>query len=168
VVNLLTNARYAVEQKHRRGVRFAPRISVSSRDLGAQVELRVRDNGVGVPAAIRERVFVPFFTTKPTGEGTGLGLSITHDIIVRGHAGQIRVESEEGEFTEFVVLLPKRQRKSGLAPAAGLAQPQPPTTQPSSTQLTGTQPSSTQLAGPALPVAELGAQNETSRMPRRI
>jgi two-component system, NtrC family, sensor kinase len=70
------------------------------------VEIRVRDNGPGMPAQVRERVFEPFFTTKPASEGTGLGLSLSHDIISRGHGGTLRVESEEGAGTEFLIILP--------------------------------------------------------------
>jgi signal transduction histidine kinase len=109
VVNLVSNARYSVERKHRRGVAFVPTVVVSSRSLGSSVEIRVRDNGLGIPAVERERIFLPFFTTKPSGEGTGLGLSISHDIVVRGHQGNLQVESVEGEFAEFRVVLPRRQ-----------------------------------------------------------
>jgi signal transduction histidine kinase len=73
----------------------------------AKIEIRIRDNGNGIPQDIREKIFNPFFTTKPTGQGTGLGLSISHDIIVQEHRGEIRVETEEGKFAEFVVRLPK-------------------------------------------------------------
>jgi signal transduction histidine kinase len=109
VVNLVSNARYSVERKHRRGGAFVPKVVVSSRSLGSSVEIRVRDNGLGIPAAERERIFLPFFTTKPSGEGTGLGLSISHDIVVRGHQGKLQVESVEGEYAEFRVVLPRRQ-----------------------------------------------------------
>jgi len=73
----------------------------------SKIEIRLRDNGNGIPQDIREKIFNPFFTTKPTGQGTGLGLSISHDIIVQQHRGEIKVETEEGKFTEFVVRLPK-------------------------------------------------------------
>lgn len=109
VVNLIANARYSIEQKHRQGRSFSPTIYVSSRDRGTSAEIRVRDNGLGVSAAVQERIFLPFFTTKPSGEGTGLGLSISHDIVVRGHKGQINIESMEGEFAEFIIVLPKRR-----------------------------------------------------------
>jgi signal transduction histidine kinase len=72
-----------------------------------KIEIRIRDNGNGIPKDIREKIFNPFFTTKPTGQGTGLGLSISYDIIVQQHRGEIAVETEEGKFTEFVVKLPK-------------------------------------------------------------
>ena len=78
-----------------------------TKNLGDTVEIRIRDNGNGIPADIREKIFNPFFTTKPTGQGTGLGLSISYDIIVQEHRGEIKVETEEGKFTEFVIRLPK-------------------------------------------------------------
>ena len=79
-----------------------------TRDLGDEVEIRARDNGVGIPPEIRDKLFQPFFTTKPTGEGTGLGLSISYDIVTQQHGGTIEVESQVGEFTEFTVRLPRR------------------------------------------------------------
>ncbi|MEK7727508.1 MAG: ATP-binding protein [candidate division KSB1 bacterium] len=85
---------------------FTPTLSVSTKNLGGQFEIRIRDNGNGIPAEVREKIFNPFFTTKPTGQGTGLGLSISYDIIVQQHRGEIKVETEEGKFTEFVVRLP--------------------------------------------------------------
>ena len=80
---------------------------MSTRNLGKAVEIKVRDNGTGIPPEIRDQLFQPFFTTKPTGEGTGLGLSITYDIVTKAHGGSIAVESEVDEFTEFVVPLPR-------------------------------------------------------------
>ena len=71
------------------------------------MEIRIRDNGTGIPPDVREKMFNPFFTTKPAGEGTGLGLSISHDIIVKQHAGSIEVETQPGEFTEFKIILPR-------------------------------------------------------------
>ena len=88
-------------------MRFEPVLRAATRNLGEAVEIRIRDNGTGIPPEVREKMFNPFFTTKPTGEGTGLGLSITHDIIVKQHGGWIRVETEPGSFTEFVVTLPR-------------------------------------------------------------
>jgi len=84
-----------------------PLLSVCTRNLGKKVEIRIRDNGKGIPLAIRDKLFTPFFTTKPTGKGTGLGLSISYDIIVQQHGGQLFFESEEGQFAEFIILLPK-------------------------------------------------------------
>jgi signal transduction histidine kinase len=110
-LNLIQNACYAVlERRQRAGPDFVPKVSVQTRAADGAAEVRVRDNGTGIPAAVRERLFTPFFTTKPAGEGTGLGLSISYDIVVRLHGGSIRVESEEGRFTEFIVTLPARER----------------------------------------------------------
>ena len=78
-----------------------------TRDLDDAIEIRVRDNGIGIPAAIRDKLFQPFFTTKPTGEGTGLGLSISYDIVTQEHGGTITVDRQIGEFTEFTVRLPR-------------------------------------------------------------
>jgi two-component system NtrC family sensor kinase len=80
---------------------------VSTRDLGDVVEVRIRDNGVGIPPEIKDKLFQPFFTTKPTGEGTGLGLSISYDIVTQQHGGTIEVDSRIGEFTELTVRLPR-------------------------------------------------------------
>jgi signal transduction histidine kinase len=81
---------------------------VATRDLDDAVEIRVRDNGVGISSEHRDKLFQPFFTTKPTGEGTGLGLSISYDIVTQEHGGTIAVDSEPGEFTEFTITLPRR------------------------------------------------------------
>src|SRR5207245_7697843 len=89
---------------------YQPMLKVTTRDLGDQVEIRVRDNGIGMPPEVRAKLFTPFFTTKPTGEGTGLGLSITYDIVVQQHGGTITVDSREGEFTEFTVRLPRSRQ----------------------------------------------------------
>lgn len=109
VLNLAQNACYAAHEKAKSaGPGFTPRVVVRTRNLGGGVELRVWDNGNGVPAAVREKLFTPFFTTKPAGAGTGLGLSISYDIVVRLHKGELRVESEEGRYAEFIVTLPAR------------------------------------------------------------
>jgi two-component system, NtrC family, sensor kinase len=79
----------------------------STRSLGDSVEIRVRDNGTGIPPEVKDKIFNPFFTTKPAGEGTGLGLSISHDVIVKQHAGSIEVDTQPGEFTEFRIILPR-------------------------------------------------------------
>ena len=89
---------------------FNPTLRVSTRDLGDVVEVRIRDNGVGITPEIKDKLFQPFFTTKPTGEGTGLGLSISYDIVTQQHGGAIAVDSEEGVFTEFTVRLPRGGR----------------------------------------------------------
>ncbi len=108
-INVLHNAYYAIRQKKQRlGARYTPQLQVRTHDRGDRVEVRIRDNGPGMPAAVAAQIFNPFFTTKPPGEGTGLGLSLSHDIVVGSHQGEIRVESEEGEFTEFVITLPRR------------------------------------------------------------
>jgi signal transduction histidine kinase len=86
---------------------FRPVLTVATHEEGDAVEVRVRDNGTGIPAAIRDKLFQPFFTTKPTGEGTGLGLSISYDIVTQQHGGTIAVKSEEGAFTEFTIRLPR-------------------------------------------------------------
>ncbi|SMB99772.1 histidine kinase [Hymenobacter roseosalivarius DSM 11622] len=106
-LNLLTNAFYAVAEKSRQAPPgYSPQICVQTRRVGNTVRVRVRDNGNGIPAAVREKIYQPFFTTKPTGEGTGLGLSLSYDIITKGHGGTLSVESEEGEYTEFTISLP--------------------------------------------------------------
>ena len=86
---------------------YEPTLMASTRSLGDRVEIRVRDNGTGIPPEVKEKIFNPFFTTKPAGEGTGLGLSISHDIIVKQHGGSIEVETEPGEYTEFRIILPR-------------------------------------------------------------
>jgi predicted ATPase/signal transduction histidine kinase/tRNA A-37 threonylcarbamoyl transferase component Bud32 len=107
-INVINNACYAaVEKKKEVGEEFSPTLSVRTKDLGGQVEIRIRDNGKGIPQEVLDKIFNPFFTTKPTGEGTGLGLSISHDIIVQEHQGEIRVETEAGNYTDFIITLPK-------------------------------------------------------------
>jgi len=110
-LNLFGNGFYAAYKKSRAAANgYRPTLRVSTRELDDTVEVRVRDNGTGIPAAIRDKLFQPFFTTKPTGEGTGLGLSISYDIVTQQHGGTIEVASEEGEFTEFTVRLPRRRQ----------------------------------------------------------
>jgi len=84
-----------------------PEVRATTKNLGDGVEIRIRDNGTGIPENLAEKIFNPFFTTKPAGEGTGLGLSISHDIIVKQHGGTISVATREGEFTEFTIVLPR-------------------------------------------------------------
>jgi signal transduction histidine kinase len=106
VLNLVDNACYAASDKALQpGSKEEARVKVTTRWTGKDVEIRVRDNGKGIPAAMREKLFLPFFTTKPTGEGTGLGLSISHEIIA-SLGGKLSVESEEGQYAEFIVVLP--------------------------------------------------------------
>ncbi len=109
LLNLFSNGFYAATSRARNDgeADFNPTLKVTTRAVGDAVEIRVRDNGTGIPADIRDKLFQPFFTTKPTGEGTGLGLSITYDIVTKAHVGTITVDSEVGEFTEFVVTLPR-------------------------------------------------------------
>jgi two-component system, NtrC family, sensor kinase len=108
-LNLFGNGFYAATRRARGNgeAGYRPTLQVSTRDLGEAVEVRVSDNGTGIPPEIRDRLFQPFFTTKPTGEGTGLGLSISWDIVTQQHGGSIEVDSQPGEFTEFTVRLPR-------------------------------------------------------------
>ena len=107
LLNLLNNAFYAVRQRQQTGeVGYEPLVSVRTKQAGQQVEIRVSDNGPGMPESVQAKLFQPFFTTKPTGEGTGLGLSLSHDIITQGHCGSLTVESREGQGTTFSVALP--------------------------------------------------------------
>ena len=110
LLNLFGNGFYAATKRQRDGAAsdFRPVLKVTARDLGEAVEIRVRDNGTGIPPEIRDKLFQPFFTTKPTGEGTGLGLSISWDIVTQQHGGTIAVDSVPGEFTEFTIRLPRR------------------------------------------------------------
>src|SRR5260370_34814782 len=96
---------------------FEPMLSATTKNLGDKVEIRIRDNGTGIPEEIKEKIFNPFFTTKPTGEGTGLGLSMSYDIVVKQHAGSIDVETQPELFTEFKIVLPRRSAKLTVAPA---------------------------------------------------
>src|SRR5207248_4053580 len=111
-LNLFGNGFYAATKRARENgdASFRPTLTVATRDLGKAVEVRVRDNGTGIPREIRDKLFQPFFTPKPTGEGTGLGLSISYDIVTQQHGGNIEVESEVGEFTEFIVRFPRTYR----------------------------------------------------------
>jgi two-component system NtrC family sensor kinase len=109
-LNLFGNGFYAADKRRSEvAAGFHPMLKVTTRDLGNEVEIRVRDNGTGIAPEFRDKLFQPFFTTKPTGEGTGLGLSISWDIVTQQHRGTIDVESRLGEFTEFVVRLPRRR-----------------------------------------------------------
>ena len=112
-LNLFGNGFYAATRRARNDAGFVPTLRVTTRDAGEMVEIRVRDNGTGIPIEIRDKLFQPFFTTKPTGEGTGLGLSITYDIVTKQHGGTITVDSEVDAFTEFVVTLPRQMFTDG-------------------------------------------------------
>jgi two-component system, NtrC family, sensor kinase len=109
LLNLISNGFYAATRRKVEAgdETFEPVLSAATRNLGKTVEIRIRDNGTGIPPEVKERIFNPFFTTKPTGEGTGLGLSMTHDIVVKQHGGGIDVETEPGVFTEFIITLPR-------------------------------------------------------------
>lgn len=108
LINLVDNACYAVNSKKLKvGEVFLPLISVKTKNLGEKIEIRIADNGIGIESSLKDKIFEPFFTTKPTGEGTGLGLSLSHDIIVGQHQGNIQVETQFREGTEFVIFLPK-------------------------------------------------------------
>jgi two-component system NtrC family sensor kinase len=109
LLNLISNGFYAATRRKAEtgDETFEPVLSAVTRNLGKTVEIRIRDNGTGIAIEVREKIFNPFFTTKPTGEGTGLGLSMAHDIIVKQHGGRIDVETEPGAFTEFIITLPR-------------------------------------------------------------
>jgi two-component system NtrC family sensor kinase len=107
MLNLFNNAFYAVNQKAKTtGMDYKPEVSVTTSTENGRVIIKVKDNGIGIPDAIKEKIMQPFFTTKPTGEGTGLGLSLSYDMVVKGHGGSINIDTKEGEYTEFTVLLP--------------------------------------------------------------
>ena len=112
-LNLISNGFYAASKRRAENgeTDFEPMLSAATKNLGSQVEIRIRDNGVGIPPEVKEKIFNPFFTTKPSGEGTGLGLSISHDIIVKQHGGSIDVETEPGVFTEFKIVLPRTNQR---------------------------------------------------------
>jgi signal transduction histidine kinase len=110
-LNIAHNACYAAhEWRKSAGAAFAPRIRVTTRDRGDCVEVRIHDNGGGIPEHVRDKIFNPFFTTKPTGAGTGLGLSISYDIVVQSHGGCLRVETEQGSHSDFIIEIPKDRR----------------------------------------------------------
>lgn len=107
LLNLFNNAFYAVGHKQKTApADYQPTVTVSTVQVSGHIEIRVSDNGGGIPETIREKIFQPFFTTKPTGEGTGLGLSLSYDMVTKGHGGTLEVESEQGKGMEFVVKLP--------------------------------------------------------------
>ncbi len=111
LLNLFSNGFYATRKRQDNAAEagFEPTLQVTTCDLDDAVEIRVRDNGIGIPADIRDKLFQPFFTTKPTGEGTGLGLSISYDIVTKQHGGSISVDSKVGEFSEFAIRLPRHR-----------------------------------------------------------
>ena len=109
LLNLISNGFYAATKRQGQedGNGFEPTITAATKGLGDTVEIKIRDNGIGIPPEVREKMFNPFFTTKPAGEGTGLGLSISYDIIVKQHSGSMEVDTEPGQFTEFRIILPR-------------------------------------------------------------
>ena len=111
LLNLFGNGFYAANKRQCDGAAadFRPTLKIATQDLGDMVEVRVRDNGTGIAPEIRDKLFQPFVTTKPTGEGTGLGLSIAYDIVTQQHGGTIEVDSRLDEFTEFTIRLPRAQ-----------------------------------------------------------
>jgi two-component system, NtrC family, sensor kinase len=115
LLNLISNSFDAVVKRNREVDQsdFEPTLAAATRNLGDSVEIKIRDNGTGIPPDVKEKMFNPFFTTKPAGEGTGLGLSISHDIIVKQHAGSIEVDTRPGEFTEIRIILPRVSASPG-------------------------------------------------------
>jgi signal transduction histidine kinase len=117
LLNLISNGFYAAIKRKGQAANgdFEPILAAATRNLGDRVEIRIRDNGTGIPPEVKDKMFNPFFTTKPAGEGTGLGLSISHDIIVKQHSGSIAVDTEPGSFTEFKIILPRKAAALGTA-----------------------------------------------------
>jgi two-component system, NtrC family, sensor kinase len=109
LLNLISNGFYAATKRKAQGNNgdYKPNLTAATKNLDDRVEIRIRDNGTGIPPEVREKMFNPFFTTKPAGEGSGLGLSITHDIIVKQHSGSIEVDTQPGEYTEVRIILPR-------------------------------------------------------------
>ncbi len=115
LLNLINNAFYAVNQRQQlcKGLiplessdNYTPSVFVGTKQIKKTIEIRIKDNGTGMPESVKNKIFQPFFTTKPTGQGTGLGLSLSYDIVTKGHGGTLKVETKEGEFTEFIITLP--------------------------------------------------------------
>ncbi len=107
VLNLITNAFYAVNEKKKLNLNgYEPTVTVTTKKTGNKVEIIVKDNGIGIPQKALDKIFQPFFTTKPTGQGTGLGLSLSYDIVTKSHGGEIKVDTREGEYTCFSIILP--------------------------------------------------------------
>jgi len=113
ILNLINNAFYAVNEKHKAcqaelveaDLKYVPTVIVSTKNLGDKIEISIKDNGNGIPDTIKEKIFQPFFTTKPTGQGTGLGLSLAYDIVTKGHGGELKVDTTEGTGTTFTITL---------------------------------------------------------------
>lgn len=110
ILNIVNNACYAVDERAKKQVPgYAPEVMVSTKKNKDKIEIHIRDNGTGIPESVKEKIFNPFFTTKPTGKGTGLGLSMSFDIVNQMHKGKLEVLSQEGEFTEFIITIPEKQ-----------------------------------------------------------
>jgi len=109
LLNLISNGFYAATKRNAQANSggYEPSLTAATKNLGDRVEIRIRDNATGIPPEVREKLFNPFFTTKPAGEGTGLDLSISHDIIVKQHGGSIDVDTQPGQFTELRIVLPR-------------------------------------------------------------
>ncbi|SPE42472.1 Response regulator receiver sensor signal transduction histidine kinase (fragment) [Candidatus Sulfopaludibacter sp. SbA3] len=108
ILNIVNNGSYAAHQRALKGEPgFRPLLRCTTQGCANEVEIRIRDNGTGIPKDVLPKIFNPFFTTKPAGSGTGLGLSLSYQIIVEQHKGTMRVDTQEGEFTEFIITLPK-------------------------------------------------------------
>ena len=114
LLNLISNGFYAATNRkvQLESDGYEPTLAAATKNLGDSVEIRIRDSGTGIPPEVKEKMFNPFFTTKPAGEGTGLGLSLSYDIIVKQHAGSIEVDTQLGEFTEFRLVLPRLAARS--------------------------------------------------------
>jgi signal transduction histidine kinase len=110
ILNLINNAFYAVNEKKKlvadSGNAYEPIVTVSTKQANGKISISVTDNGIGIPPKSLDKIFQPFFTTKPTSQGTGLGLSLAYDIVTKGHGGELKVETKEGEGSAFIVSLP--------------------------------------------------------------
>ena len=116
LLNLFNNAFYAINQKKKQlNGQYQPQVTVTTKAVGNKIEITVKDNGIGIPESVKQKIFQPFFTTKPTGEGTGLGLSLSYDIITKGHDGELKVDSKEGEYTAFTIMLPLQGNPSTIS-----------------------------------------------------
>lgn len=114
-LNLINNAFYAVFEKQKLNYPdYRPTVIVATRNMTHHIEIRVKDNGMGIPQRVLDKIFQPFFTTKPTGQGTGLGLSMSYDIITKGHGGELKVETQEGKYSEFIISLPLKTPKNSI------------------------------------------------------
>ena len=107
LLNLFTNAFYSVAEKKKQQIDgYQPTVTVTTKKISDKVSISVKDNGLGIPQKVLDKIYQPFFTTKPTGQGTGLGLSLSYDIITKAHGGKLEVTSKEGEGAEFIISLP--------------------------------------------------------------